>query len=313
MAQRDPKAAEAELERAEREGIGIRTPADSDYPARLLELHAPPLALYVQGRLTAADADSLAVVGTRRPTVYGRDCAERLGYQLCRSGLTVVSGLARGIDAQAHRGALKAGGRTIAVVGSGLDRVYPPEHGELAAEIAEHGAVISEFAFGREPDRATFPARNRIISGLALGVVVVESGLRSGALITVARALEQGKTVFAVPGRIDSPVSRGPHRLLREGARLVEDVEDVLDELEHVLSAPLRQREAALPGKRPELSEPEAELVALLREGEMDVDELVRKSKLEAREVVSLLLGLEMKRMVRMHPGRMVELRSGRG
>jgi DNA processing protein len=298
-----------ESRKAESLGFRIITQADSEYPEPLKTLHGPPLALYVWGTLDAKDRHAVAIVGTRHATHYGLTVADRLGYQLARVGFTVVSGLARGIDTAGHKGALKGGGRTLAVIGSGLDSIYPPENEELAKQISEHGAVISEYPLGRQPDRTTFPYRNRIVSGLSMGIVVVEAGLNSGALNTSDHALEQGRSVFAVPGRIDSPAAKGPHRLIKNGARLVDDVDDILQEFEFLIPPEKKKQVAALDA-RPEvqLSGDEQSVVRALWEGSLDVDSLTRKAALKMATMNSLLIGLEMKRVVRMLPGRMVEL-----
>ena len=201
------------------------------YPRLLAEIHAPPPVLYMKGTLLPEDEAAVAIVGTRGATPYGLEVAGVLAGELARSGITVVSGLAEGIDAAAHEGALKAGGRTIAVVGHGLDRVYPPQHATLAARVAESGCILSEFSAGMPPLKENFPRRNRIISGLSLGTVVVEAPVKSGALITARFAMEQGREVFAVPGPAFSRQSHGAHALLQDGAKLVCRVEDILEEL----------------------------------------------------------------------------------
>ena len=296
-----------EMERAEREGVRLTTPADAEYPRTLLEIHDPPLALYVRGALRGNDRHALAIVGTRRPTIYGRECAERFAYRLAQVGYTIVSGLALGVDACAHEGALKARGRTWAVVGSALDCLYPPANRELAERIARNGAVISEFPFGRKPDRTTFPMRNRIVSGLTQGVLVVEAGFRSGALITARQALDQGRSVMAVPGRIDSPVSRGSHALLKQGARLVENIDDVLAEFEFLFPAAAM---AAPPDRdlQPDLTAAERAAVKAVEDGAGTVDSLIRETGMAVGEISSLLISLEMKKMLRMLPGRRLEM-----
>lgn len=236
VGQRETKDPAEEEKRAGRLGARLVTPVDEEYPDRLKEIYDPPLALYVRGELVKRDRHAIAMVGSRRSTTYGKQTADRLAYQLAKVGYTVVSGLARGIDTAAHRGALKGGGRTLAVIGSALDKLYPPENEGLAEEISGQGAVISEFPLGREPDRTTFPYRNRIVSGLCLGTCVVEAPPKSGALLTADIALEQGRSVFAVPGRVDSPTSRGTNRLIKNGARLVEDVEDIIEEFEFLIT-----------------------------------------------------------------------------
>lgn len=291
--------------RASDAGARLVTPADAEYPKRLLQIYDPPLALYVRGTLQARDEHGVAIVGSRRTSHYGMETAERLAFQLAQNGVTVISGLARGIDTAAHRGALKGGGRTVAVLGGGLDCLFPPENAELAGQIAGKGAVITEYPMGRQPDKTTFPVRNRIVSGLSEGVTVVECDVASGAMITARQAMEQGRTVFAVPGRVDSFGARGPHRLIKDGACLVEGVEDILRELGVLLPASPRAAE-----RRPVLTEPEALLVKLIsEEGEADLDSLIRQSGRNAPDVSALLLGLEMKRVVRMLPGQRVGLR----
>ncbi len=304
LAQRATVRPDAEETRARRLGFRLLTPAEAGYPKPLAAIHDPPLALYVWGALAPGDARAMAVVGSRHPTIYGRDTAERLAYHLARAGFTVVSGLARGIDTAAHRGALKGGGRTLAVLGGALDCLYPEENAGLARDLSAQGAVLSEFPLGRKPDKTTFPMRNRIVSGLSMGVLVVEAGPTSGALITAAEALDQGRAVFAVPGRVDSPAARGCHRLIKAGARLVEDLEDILQEFEFLI--PPDRRAAAEAAAGPPLSPEETRIVAALAEGEQDLDSLTRATGLAAAPLSALILGLEMKRVVRMLPGRRV-------
>jgi len=221
-----------ELDLIKRYNIKIVSFLDKGYPKNLKNIYDPPIALYVLGDLVPQDDAAIAIVGSRLASFYGIQQAERLGFELASRGVTVVSGLARGIDSSAHRGALKAGGRTLAVLGSGLLNIYPKEHRGLAEEISENGAVISEFPMRTIPERGNFPKRNRIISGLSLGVVVVEAAQRSGALITSDIAMEEGREVFAVPGKVDSITSRGTNRLIKQGAKLVETANDILEELD---------------------------------------------------------------------------------
>jgi DNA processing protein len=304
--QRDTVAWEAELEAADSMGIRIVTQVDPEYPEYLKEIHDPPLALYVKGRIELGDKNAIAIVGTRRPSHYGRDIASSLSLALARSGFTIISGLATGIDTAAHENALHAQGRTIAVLGGALDCMYPKSNIELAESIAQNGAVISEFRLGRRPDKMTFPMRNRIVSGLSKGVVVVEAGRASGALITAHQALEQGRSVFAVPGRVDSERSRGCHDLLRNGAILVETSDDVLGEYDIRLSSVERQEvvNTAIVG----LSEDELNLVKLLEDGAQNIDNLIRGSGLKSSIVSGALISLEMKRVVRRMPGGIVEV-----
>lgn len=228
---RDEAPLARELALAERLGVKIVTLEDDGYPSRLKTIADPPLALYVRGTLLPSDECAVAIVGTRRASLYGLQCAERLGYDLALRGVTVVSGLARGIDGAAHRGALKTPGRTLAVLGSGISRVYPPEHAPIADAIVQQGALISEYPMEAGPLARHFPRRNRIISGLSLGLVVVEAPPKSGALISADCALEQNREVFAVPGPITTVMSQGTHELLKQGARVVTSVEDILEEL----------------------------------------------------------------------------------
>ena len=311
LRQRDAPDPAGEDKRARRLGARIMTCVDDDYPEALRNIHDPPLALYVRGAWKPEDRQAFGVVGSRHCTQYGRASSDRLSYQLAKLGFTVVSGLARGIDMAAHEGALKAGGRTVAVLGSALDRLYPADAGPLADRIAEQGAVISEYPIGREADRTTFPYRNRIISGLSIGVLVVECDVRSGALHTSRFAAEQGRPVFAVPGRIDSPMSRGPHRLLRDGAKLVEDVKDIVEEYEYLWpGVRARQQELSLeqPAARIRLDPEEQSLAEALLEGPVDTDTLARRTGIPAARLNVALMSLEMKRVVRLRPGRQVEL-----
>ena len=299
---------DAELARIEKAGIRVVTRADEDYPKNLREIYDPPLVLYVRGILTERDALAIGIVGSRRTTLYGLEMARKLAYQLARVGVTVVSGLARGIDTAAHTGALQAKGRTVAVIGCGIDTIYPPENAKLAEDIAaQGGAVVSEFPFGVPPDRQNFPMRNRIISGWSLGVVVVEANLKSGALITAKQAMEQGREVIAVPGRVDSVLSRGTNRLIKDGAKLTEDAEDVLAEFEYLLPKRARAVDVAVsPSALPALSftVQEAKVLEQFREDETAVDEIIRGSGLTSACVSATLLALEMKRVVKQRPGK---------
>jgi DNA processing protein len=280
----DPQAF---LTEAEALGARLVTLADPDYPGLLRSLADPPLALYVRGSLSGAC--HVAVVGTRRPSADGLEVARRLAAGLSAAGVCVVSGLARGIDAAAHRGALEGGGLTVAVLGCGMDRVWPAEHAELLEQVAERGAVLSEYPPGTPPLRHHFPARNRILAALSRAVVVVEARERSGALLTAEFALEMGREVFAVPGCVLNPRSRGPHQLLREGAHLAESAEDVLS----VLGLP-----CSSPGPTAPLSEAEAALVDLLEEPRY-LDELVRATGRAPAAVAALLVALEVRGVVR--------------
>ncbi len=303
----DPVAEEAA---AAARGVRLLTPLDDEYPAALRQIHDPPLALYIRGRLRPMDREAVAMVGTRNPTHYGRDCAYKLSFALAKAGLCVCSGLALGVDTAAHEGALKAGGRTVAVIGGGFDHLYPPDNAGLADRIAEQGAVLSEFPFDRKPDRTTFPMRNRIVSGMSRGVLVVEAGLSSGAMITASQAESQGRSVFAVPGRIDSYASSGPNALIKDGAFVVTEARDVLEHFEMLFPATsdggMGSAERVLP--HPDLGENEQKVVRLLAGGEMGVDVLIRESGVAPAAMASLLIGLELKKVVKMLPGRSVTL-----
>ncbi len=301
-----------EIETAARHGILIRPFWDADYPALLKPLYDPPLVLYIRGTLDSGDAISLAMVGTRAPTWYGRAQTERFARLLAARDIAVTSGLARGIDTIAHETTLQAGGRTIAVIGSGLRNIYPSENARLADRVGSEGALCSEFCLHASPNPRNFPRRNRIISGLSRGVLVVEAGSRSGALITADWALEQGREVFAIPGRIDSPQSAGCHALLKQGAaKLVASVEDILEEFPDI-----RKRTGCDRGKTPDrtaasgplpggsVREDERILINLLGDEPCHIDRLIAESRLPSPSVASTLLGLELKRLVRQLPGK---------
>jgi DNA processing protein len=284
------------------------SPIPSDhpsYPRSLKEIPDPPPLLYCKGTLVPADALAVAIVGSRKCTTYGVRTAERLAQSLARVGLTVVSGLARGIDAAAHRGALKAGGRTLAVLANGLESIYPPEHDKLADEVAASGALLSEMPMRQEPIAGLFPQRNRIISGLCLGVVVVEATPRSGSLTTAHHAMEQNREVFAVPGPVDSLASRGCHGLIRDGARLVETVDDILEELGPLVGE-VKPAEDAVPVRRPSeltLSDQERSILGHLDDQPRPVDELIARTRLTASQVMATLSVLEVRRLIRRVPG----------
>jgi len=279
---------------------------DERYPERLRTIHDPPAVLYCDGLPETGDRQAVAIVGSRRATPYGLRVTEALAGELSRLGITIVSGFARGIDAAAHRAALAAGGRTIAVLGCGLDVDYPPGHKSLHVEIAAGGAVLTEFAPGTPPRAAHFPRRNRIISGLALGVVVIEAAEDSGSLITARLALEQGREVFAVPGPIEAPTSRGPHGLLKQGAKLVEMVDDIVEELLPQLDRSLQTLKtepiAALP-KHVDLSSSERAMLDMMSREPLHLDELTERTGLTPAVVAGILLGLELRALVKQVPG----------
>lgn len=296
------RAGEAEERRARERGASILTLDDAAYPARLRTIPDPPRALYVHGALAPGDDDGIAVVGARAATAYGRTVAGRLARELAAAGLAVVSGLARGIDGCAHRGALAGGGRTLAILGAGLDRLYPREHARLGDEIASRGALLSEFPFDAEPEAWHFPLRNRVISGLARGVVVVEAAERSGALVTADMALEQGRDVFAVPGPVTSPLSAGPNRLIRQGAGLVGCAADILEAF-----ADLAGRAAATTAggtERTALDERERELLAVIGAAPRPIDDIIREFSGPASATAALLTALELRGLVQQLPGK---------
>ena len=294
----------AELERIREFGAQVITAESPLYPRQLREIHSPPIVLYVWGELTERDQHAIGVIGSRRTTHYGSESAKKLSYQLAYAGLTVVSGLARGIDTSAHQGALAAKGRTIAVIGSGLRKLYPPENAGLAEKIASgNGAVVSEFSMDVEPDRQTFPMRNRIIAGWSHGILVVEAGLNSGALITASQALEQDRTVYAVPGHINAPTAHGSNRLIQQGAKLVMEASDILDDLEVLLPEAKPSAQAAA-RPLPTLTDDERRVYDAIEATETSIDDIATKSDLPSGSVSSTLLRLELKRLVKQLPGK---------
>ena len=280
--------------------IQIVARSDADYPKPLAEIYDPPNMLFCKGELLDADQIAIAIVGTRHASNYGVTVATQLATGLAMAGFTIVSGLARGIDAAAHRGALSAGGRTIAVLGGGLLKMYPPEHATLAKEVAQSGAVLSESLPMQAPKSGSFPRRNRIVTGLSLGVIVIEAGDRSGALISARTAMEQGREVFAVPGRIDNRMSRGCHKLIRDGAKLVESIDDVLEEL-GPLATPAKV-DAATSIRHPaemKLSEQETKVLHAIGTDTTDFDSVVKTTGLPPARVLATISVLEVRRLVR--------------
>jgi DNA processing protein len=293
-----------ELESLARSGVGVVHPAHPSYPRLLAEISGRPSILYVRGKLTPADDTAVALVGTRKATPYGRHAAERIAAELAQAGVTVVSGLARGVDAAAHRAALEAGGRTIAVLGSGPDVIYPAEHRQLAEQILVSGAILSEFPLGTKPDAQNFPARNRIVSGMTLGTLVVEAPLRSGALITASFAADQGREVFVIPGSIFAQTAEGTNALLRDGARLVRDGADILEDL------------GLGGGRRPVVTQSqlsldgdERKLLDAVRKDARHIDELAEEAQLSAGVAAALMLTMELKGLVRNHGAQYYVLR----
>jgi DNA processing protein len=287
---------DAEMAKVERVGAHIVTLVDEAYPALLRDLPDAPALLYVRGSLLPSDSLAIGVVGTRKATVYGLDAARDLSKQLAQNSITVISGLAQGIDTAAHRGALAGGGRTLAVTGCGIDTIYPPQNRDLAADIMSNGAIVTEFSVGAPPDKRNFPRRNRVISGMSLGVLVIEAPVSSGALITAESAAEQGRDVFAVPGNIFNANSHGTNRLIQDGAKLVQSVEDILNEL-HIAHHDARTRTQTVQIV-PE-SETEAQIIAHLSADPIHVDDLARACGMPIAAVTSVLTILELKGLAR--------------
>lgn len=275
---------------------------DNDYPENLKKIYDPPVFLFAKGEYQKDDKGAVAIVGSRSPTTYGKLVTEKFSKGLARKGIIIVSGLARGIDTLAHLGSLQAGGRTIAVLGSGIDVIYPPENKKLVEKIVENGLVLSEFPMGTKPDAINFPRRNRIISGMSLGVLVVEAGQKSGALITADLALEQNREVFAIPGNINYPKSEGCNRLIMDGARLVISVEDVIEELKPQLSHFLNRTKIK---KQPEnLTSMEAQILEYLNTEPIHIDQIAINNRISTSQALGILLTLELKELVRQIPGK---------
>lgn len=290
---------DAEMERIARAGVRVLVWDDPDYPHLLSQIPAPPFALYVKGELTPADEWAIAIVGTRRASTYGREVTRQIASELVRNHITIVSGLARGIDAEAHRTALEAGGRTLAVLGSGVDVIYPSEHIKLAQQIAENGALISEYPLGTKPEAGNFPPRNRIISGMSLGSLIVEGDKNTGARITIEDALEQNRETFAVPGSIFRRESLGPNAMIQRGeAKLVMCAADILEELNLTMVEQQQQVRAALPA-----NEIESALLRHLSADPVHIDELGREAGLPIATVSSTLALMELKGMVQQISG----------
>jgi DNA processing protein len=290
-----------ELARAEQTGTTLITMDDPAYPAGLKDTPDPPLYLYVRGTLRSEDERAVAIVGTRRPTHYGMTVTARLASQLASAGLTIVSGMARGIDTQAHRGALSARGRTIAVLGCGIDVVYPPENRGLMEQIIKSGAVVSENPFGTKPEAGYFPARNRIISGLARGTVIIEASNDSGSLVTAQYAVEQGRKLFAVPGNIGAATSRGTNSLIKQGATLVEGAEDILAGLDFG-NPGARQETGARP--LPSLSQEEKAVFGCITNEPKHIDLLMNECRMSAGALSGALINLELKGLAKQLPGK---------
>jgi DNA processing protein len=281
-------------DRLQSHAIEVLTWEDDSYPKRLMEIDQPPPVLYVRGDLLPQDEFAVAIVGTRRVTAYGRQVAENVGAFLARNGLTIISGMARGVDAVAHRAALDAGGRTLAVLGNGVDRIYPPEHRKLADMIIQNGALISDYPLGTPPDSMNFPARNRIISGLAQAVVIIEAGDRSGALITAGFAADQGRDVFAVPGNINAPQSVGTNRLIQQGAHPLVDPQEILETLNLTLVNQHQVARVILPADANE-----AQLLRVISQEPLHIDEICNQTAMPIETITATLTMMELKGMVR--------------
>ena len=309
-----------ELQTVDRAGVKICTLIDPEYPKLLKEIYDPPLCLYIRGSLQSLNTSlPIAIVGSRRTTRYGIESTERLTASAVKAGIAVISGLARGIDTVAHTAAVDHGGTTLAVLGGGLSYIYPQENVALARRISEKGAVISEFAMACKPDRRSFPRRNRIIAGMSKGVIVMEASAHSGALITAQQAVDQGRQVFAVPGRVDSPLSRGCHYLIKDGAKLVETIDDILEEfnllpnLEEQMSVRTSKGSSQrLDVNFLQLSDRERIIMKLLQHSEMSVDEITRSSEIPVKNLLSILLGLEIKKLIVQLPGKRFSLNNRR-
>jgi len=288
---------EQELDLIYKHKVNVLTLEDALYPENLKTIHYPPPVLYFKGTIKESDKNSISIVGSRKATYYGKMVAEKLSKDLSLAGLTIISGMARGIDTAAHKGVLSVNGRTIAVLGCGIDHIYPPENRRLAQEIEASGAVISEFSLSTLPERQNFPRRNRIISGLSLGTVVVEAAEKSGALITADFALDQGREVFAIPGNINSPLSNGSHNLIKQGAKLVNNYQDILEEIHTVLPKITTVKEIAI--KDASLGEKEKKIYRLITKEPIQIDEIIETSKLSAGKVSEILLNLELKDLIK--------------
>ena len=295
-----------ELKRIREFGCEIVTPENENYPKHLREIYDPPIVLYVKGTLLESDSNCVAMVGSRMTTSYGMNTARKLAFQLATLGVTVVSGGARGIDTAAHQGAMSGKGRTIAVLGTGINIVFPSENAALFEKIPSQGALITQFPFNMPGNKQSFPIRNRIVAGMTMGTVVVEANLTSGALITANMAVDAGRQVFAVPGQIDSPRSKGCHDLIKKGAKLCEGVEDILSEFEYLFPPSTRNTTPTATGEFPTLtlSENESRVYEVLSSERLSIDEVIQGTGLSSPTVSVTLFSLEMKRLIRQLPGK---------
>ena len=301
---------EQEVSRIKKSGFQLINLHDSNYPKNLLAIYNPPPFLYLKGNILREDEMAIAIVGTRVPDKYGRFVTEEIAGELGARGITVVSGMARGIDSIAHSGSLKRGGRTIAVLGSGLDVIYPPENKKLGEWISSQGAVVSEFPLGTAPDSVNFPKRNRIISGLSLGVVVVQASDKSGSLITASFALEQNRDVFAVPGNVGNRLSQGVNKLIKKGAKLVESVDDILTEIEafkHL--AAIRASDYSFSSMLSALTQDERSVYSVLKDKSLHIDEIIKLTGIDSARALSVLLSMELSGIVVQLPAKMFQLR----
>ncbi|MBL7151195.1 MAG: DNA-protecting protein DprA [Candidatus Omnitrophica bacterium] len=300
------KDIEKEFTAVKKRGLKLLTLDDADYPQWLKAIPGPPIVLYLKGNFKEEDRFSIAIVGSRRASFYGLACAQRFAAGLAARGITVVSGMARGIDTSAHKGALKQGGRTIAVIGSGFNDIYPQENAGLAEEISRSGAVVSEFPMEMAPLRQNFPRRNRIISGLSMGVLVAEAAQNSGALITADFALEQGREVFALPGKVDSATSYGTNGLIKQGAKLVSCVEEILEDLQICPAAKSQHnRNAAVgPALDTGMQQEEDKVYSLIPEESIELDSLAEKTNMDIPKISGILLKLQLKKLIKQLPGK---------
>lgn len=289
----------------EKHQVQVVTFKDEEYPENLKSIYDPPPFLFVKGEIRKEDLNAVAIVGCRSASVYGKRITERIGRELAKNGITIVSGLARGIDSIAHLSALKENGRTLAVFGSGLDIIYPPENKKLAEEIVSNGAILSEFFLGTKPEAPNFPRRNRLISGLSLGVVIVEAGTKSGALVTASCALEQNREVFAIPGNLGSKNSEGTNALIKQGAKLVTAVEDILEELKITTKGKRLNSSAQTEVDISHLSEMERNIFKLISDEPYHIDKIATQASVNVPQALSALLSLELKGLVKQLSGKM--------
>lgn len=297
--ERDKINVDSELKKIEKEGVTILTLDSENYPVNLKSIYDPPPVLYVKGKIELDDRLAIAIVGSRAATTYGKGVSSRLAAELVESGFTIVSGLARGIDVAAHSGAINSNGRTIAVLGCGIDIIYPQENKKLFLDIIEHGAIVSEFPMSTPPAKFNFPQRNRIISGLTLGTVIVEAPLRSGALITAHCALEQNREVFAVPGQVISNLSKGTHQLIKQGAKLTETAQDIIEEIE-LFSETIKKIPPIKKNSEIKLSEDEDKIYRLISPTDpQHIDTLSYSAQMTAAQVAAILIQLEIKGVIK--------------